>query len=210
VPILWSDLVTKQGPPSVVPGTETEAEKEKNYDWKDTLDKTMVDSRTVLISDEIGIAMAKDVVKRLVYLSTQSKEPIRVIVNSVGGEVYAGFLIYDTIRDLIAKGITVDTEARGLAASMGSIILQAGVKRYATARTRVLVHEVSTFTWGKTSEMEDETRELRTLNDSLLQIIAKRSGKTLEEWKSIVKKTDKWFSAQESKDFGLVDEVLDY
>jgi len=152
--------------------------------------------------------MAKDVVKELLYVSLKNTEPIKVILNSVGGEVYAGLLIYNTIKDLVKQGINVEVEARGLAASMGCIILQSGSKRTASKNTRFLIHEVATWDWGKVTEMEEKVIEVRKVNNMLRDIISERSGHPKEEIDKLWTKKDVWYSADEAKEFGLIDEVI--
>jgi len=168
----------------------------------------LLDKRVVILAGEIGLSMAKDVVKELLYAGLKSTEPIKVILNSVGGEVYAGLLIYCTIRDLVNQGIKVEVEARGLAASMGCIILQAGSRKTAPKATRFLIHEVSTWDWGKVSEMEEKVQEVRKVNNMLRDIIASRSGHPKEEIDRLWTKKDVWYSADEAREFGLIDEVL--
>lgn len=117
--------------------------------WEDALSRIITDSRIVLFNDEVSPMFVKAAVRHLLYLAAKSKEPITVIINSPGGEVYAGLLLFDTIRSLNSQGIPVDVEVRGLAASMGAILLQAGRKRLCTKYTRFLIHEVSSVSWGK-------------------------------------------------------------
>lgn len=184
-------------------------EVEKHYEkFDDDLRRLLLDKRVVILTGEINLSLAKDVTKELLYASLKSREPIKVILNSVGGEVYAGLLIFNTIRDLVKSGMSIEIEARGLAASMGCIILQAGSKRTASKATRFLIHEVSTWDWGKVSEMEEKVEEIRKVNNLLRDIIAERSGHPKEEIDKLWTKKDVWYSASEAKEFGLIDEIL--
>lgn len=174
----------------------------------DVIRKGLLDNRKILLTGEIGLSLAKDITRELLYVALKSQEPIHVILNSVGGEVYAGLLIFNTIRDLVSQGIDITVEARGLAASMGAIILQAGSKRIARKATRFLIHEVSAWSWGKVSEMEERVEEIRKVNNLMRDIIAERSGKSKEEIDKLWTKKEVWYSAEEAKDFGLIDEVI--
>jgi len=192
-------------------GKVCEEEKEsKQYEkLEDDIKRKLLDNRIIMFIGEVGRSSAADVTRDLIYLATISTEPIKVILNSVGGEVYAGLLIYNTIKSLVRQGIEITVEARGLAASMACIILQAGSKRIAPKDTRFLIHEVSTWDWGKVSEMEEKVQEVRKVNNMLRDIIAERSGHPREEIDKLWTKKDVWYSAQEAKDFGLIDEVIE-
>jgi len=174
----------------------------------DEIRKQILEKRLILLTGEVGLSMAKDVVKELLYVALKSREPLKVILNSVGGEVYAGLLIYNTIEDLVRQGLEIIVEARGLAASMACIILQAGSRRIGTRTTRFLIHEVSSWDWGKVTEMEEKVQEVRKVNDMLRDIIASRSSKSKEEIDRLWTKKDVWYSAEEAKEFGLIDEVI--
>jgi ATP-dependent Clp protease protease subunit len=191
--------------PEALPEVRPEPALEK---FDDVIRKRLLESRIVILTGEIGLSMAKDFTKELLYASLLSTEPIKVVLNSVGGEVYAGLLIFNTIRDLVRQGIRIEVEARGLAASMGCIILQAGAGRTASKAPRFLIHEVSTWDWGKVSEMEEKIVEVRNVNNMLRDIIAQRSGHPKEEIDKLWTKKDVWYSAEEAKEFGLIDEVL--
>jgi len=183
---------------------------EKRYDrFEDDMQRTLLESRTVFLTCEIALHSVERTTKELTYVSLISKEPIKVVLNSVGGDVYAGLLIHDTIRRLVHQGIEVEVEARGLAASMGCIILQAGSKRTASKATRLMFHEISTWTFGEVTKVEDRAEELRKLNDSLRDIIARRTGQKKETIDELCKKKDTWFSAEEALEFGLVDEIIE-
>jgi len=189
--------------------TEEEEATEKKYKTlEDDIKRRLLDKRIVMFVGEVGRALAADVTRDLLYLATKSKKPIRVILNSIGGEVYAGLLIYNTIKSIVNQGTEVTVEARGLAASMATIILQAGSKRVAPRYTRFLIHEVSGWTWGKVSEVEEAAEEFRKVNNMLRNIIAERSGRDPKEIDKLWTKKEVWYSAEEAKEFGLIDEII--
>jgi|SRR3989304_6175777 len=174
----------------------------------DILSKKILDKRIIFLHGEVSEDLAHKTTKELLYLSSISTNPIKIILNSVGGEVYHGLLIFDTIESLVKEGIEVTVEARGLAASMGALLLQAGSKRTATKHTRILIHEVSSVCYGKTSEIQDESVEIKKLNDLLRDIIADRTHKTKEEIDDKCKRKDVWFSAEEALEWGLIDSIV--
>lgn len=188
---------------------DCEEEHQKPTPLDDKLDESLLSSRIVLINGEIKEIMVEKVCRKLIYLgTTDSRATVKVILNSVGGEVYLGLLIFNTILDLKKKGIKVVVETRGLAASMGCIILQAGSERRASKYTRFLIHEISTFTFGKSSEVKEAAEETEKLNNLLREILAEKTGKSQEEIEKLWHKRDVWMSAQEAKDFGLIDKIV--
>lgn len=199
--LVWEASRVPEGGDNV---TKTLTESFANY-----VDKELLRLRTVVFQGYVSGQTCAEFTKVLEYLGSVSNEPIKVILNSGGGSVFSGLLVFDTIKQLTASGIEVTCEARGLAASMGAIIVQAGTRRLATPNTRFLIHEVSSWAWGKTSEMEDEIKEIKKVNDMLKSIIAERTGKTMEEIESVWHKRDVWLSAEEALEFGLIDEVIE-
>jgi ATP-dependent Clp protease protease subunit len=184
----------------------------KLLSFSDEISKTLLLNRIVILTGEIDLDIALEATRELTYvaLKNKSNKPIQVVLNSVGGEVYAGLLVYNTINDLVKRqGIQVNVEVRGLAASMGCIILQAGTKRISAKATRFLIHEVAAWDWGKVSEMEDKVTEIRQVNNLLRDIISERSGKPTKEIDHLWTKKDVWYSAKEALEFGLIDEIVD-
>lgn len=134
--------------------------------------------------------------------------PITIKINSPGGSVFEGLALYDRLRALSALGHHITTVSYGLAASMGGILLQAGDTRLVAPNAWFLIHEVSTITWGNTSEIEDQIEFTRRLQDQLLEILASRSklskAKIAKKWK----KTDWWLDAKETVSLGFADGFL--
>ena len=168
----------------------------------------LLSNRTLVLHGEVCQDTMLTLCRQLIYLSLESKDPIYIVLNSVGGEVYSGLLIFDTIRGLVNTGIEVYVEVRGLAASMGTILVQAATERIATKHTRFLIHEISSWMYGKTSEVEEHAQEVKKINKMLNEIIAERSGKTADEIQALIKKKDYWMSAEEALEFGLIDTVI--
>jgi ATP-dependent Clp endopeptidase proteolytic subunit ClpP len=134
-------------------------------------------------------------------------QEMTIVFNSPGGSVLHGLALYDVIKQVQAAGHNVVTEARGRAASMGGILLQAGTERVVGYNTWMLIHEVSTAVSGKTSEIEDEVKFSKRLQDRLLTILAERSVMTKSQIRRRWTRKDWWLSAEECVDLGFADRV---
>ena len=139
--------------------------------------------------------------------SQDPKKEISVYINSPGGSVTAGLAIYDTMQFVKCP---VATYCIGQAASMGAVLLTAGEKgrRFALPNSRIMIHQPWGGAEGKASDIEITAREILRLKDILNKILAKHSGKALED---VVKDTDRdhFMSAAEAKDWGLIDKVVE-
>lgn len=163
--------------------------------------------RIVFISGEVNDEMANAICAQLLFLQAQDpKKEISVYVNSPGGSVTAGLAIYDTMQFVKCP---VATYCIGQAASMGAVLLTAGTKgrRHALPNSRIMIHQPWGGAEGKASDIEITAREILRLKEILNGILAKHSGKRLED---VVKDTDRdhFMSAEEAKDWGLIDKVI--
>ena len=178
----------------------------------------MLKDRIVFLTGGVEENMANHLVAQLLLLESQDNEsPINMYVNSPGGYVTHGLAIYDTMQYIKAP---VNTIIIGQAASMGSLLAQAGTgKRYMTQNARHMVHRVSSGTGGTSGsihvqelEFEDARRHLeesKNLNKRLTEIYVKHNtkDKTYDELFEVMKH-DTFMSAEESLEFGLVDEIV--
>lgn len=176
---------------------------ERTYDIYSRL---LID-RIVFISGEVNDDMANAICAQLLFLQSQdAKKEISVYVNSPGGSVTAGLAIYDTMQFVKCP---VATYCIGQAASMGAVLLTAGTKgrRFALPNARIMIHQPWGGAEGKASDIEITAREILRLKEKLNEILAKHSGRKLSE---VVRDTDRdhFMSAEEAKEWGLVDEVL--
>ena len=176
---------------------------ERTYDIYSRL---LID-RIVFISGEVNDDMANAICAQLLFLQSQdAKKEISVYVNSPGGSVTAGLAIYDTMQFVKCP---VATYCIGQAASMGAVLLTAGTKgrRFALPNARIMIHQPWGGAEGKASDIEITAREILRLKERLNEILAKHSGRKLSE---VVRDTDRdhFMSAEEAKEWGLVDEVL--
>ena len=164
--------------------------------------------RIVFISGEVNDEMANAVCAQLLFLQSQDpKKEINVYVNSPGGSVTAGLAIYDTMQFIKCP---VATYCIGQAASMGAVLLAAGAagKRHALPNSRIMIHQPWGGAEGKASDIEITAREILRLKQILNEILAKHSGRAIED---VVKDTDRdhFMSAQEAKEWGLIDKVVE-
>lgn len=136
-----------------------------------------------------------------------NEKPFEIILNSPGGDVLHGLALYDEIVSLRDQGHHITITVRGMAASMGGILLQAGDKRIVGKNSHVLIHEISTGAVGKLSEIEDEAKFCEQLSRQLLDILAERSTLTPAQIKRKWRKTDWWVTADEAVEYGFADEI---
>ncbi len=183
---------------------EQSARGERAYDIYSRLLK----ERVIFIVGPIEDHMANLVVAQLLYLESENPEKdINIYINSPGGVVTAGMAIYDTIQFIKPD---VATMCVGQAASMGALLLAAGAagKRYALAHSRVMIHQPLGGFQGQASDIDIHAREILKMKDTLNRILQKHTGQPLETIENDTDR-DKFLSAIEARDYGLVDEVLD-
>jgi ATP-dependent Clp protease protease subunit len=167
----------------------------------------LLKERIVFLGTGINDAVANVIVAQLLYLnSIDQKRQISLYINSPGGSVYAGLAIYDAMQMIQAP---VSTVAVGVSASMGTALLTSGAKgkRYALPHATIHMHPTGGGAQGYTEDVRIATREQERIQAQLFHLMGKHSGHT---WKEIEEYflRDKFMSAPEAKDFGLIDEVL--
>jgi len=167
----------------------------------------LLKERIIFIGDAIEDTMANLIIAQLLFLESEDPErDIYLYINSPGGVVTAGLAIYDTMQYLKAP---VSTICVGQAASMGAVLLAAGTKgkRYALPNSRIMIHQGSGGFRGNTPDVMIQVKELETLVDKLLKIIAHHSGQDVEKVKRDVDR-DRFMSAEEAKAYGLIDDIF--
>src|ERR1700694_4628799 len=137
----------------------------------------------------------------------QSKDTITIRISSPGGSVIDGLALYDFIGGIKASGIPVRVVVLGIAASMAGVLLQAGDVRIVGPKARFLVHEIRGGSIGKLSDLEDETKLYKALNDQLYDLLAARSKMTRKEIELKAKRRDWWMDAKTVLDLGFCDEI---
>ncbi len=181
-------------------------ERQMNVVGMDVFSRLMMD-RIIFLGVPINDYVANVVQAQLLFLeSTDPKRDVQMFINSPGGSVIAGLGIYDTMQYVAPDVATICT---GLAASMGSVLLAAGTKgkRTCLKHSRVMIHQPSGGMQGQFSDMEITYNLIKDMRGELYNILAECSGQTFE---TIEKDSDrdKWMTAPEAKEYGLVDEVL--
>lgn len=183
---------------------EQTARGERAYDIYSRLLK----ERVVFLVGPIDDYMANVVVAQLLFLESENPDKdIHLYINSPGGSVTAGLAIYDTMQFLKPA---VSTMCIGQAASMGAFLLAAGEpgKRYALPNARVMIHQPSGGARGQATDIEIQAREILYLRERLNAALAKHTGQPLEKIARDVER-DYFMSAEEAREYGLVDSVLE-
>lgn len=165
----------------------------------------LLDDNIILLTGEINDIMAEVVMAQLLYLDSLGKEePIHIYINSPGGSVTAGLAILDTMRLVKSK---IYTYCIGLAASMGSILLSSGDKRYIVPHAEVMIHQPLGGTKGQATEIEIAAKHISRTKEVLNSILAENCGRTYEEVSQDTER-DNWKSAAEALEYGLVDKII--
>lgn len=181
-------------------------ERQMNVASMDVFSRLMMD-RIIFLGVGINDYVANIVQAQLLFLeSTDAKKDIQIYMNSPGGSVYAGLGIYDTMQYINPDVATICT---GMAASMAAVLLCAGAKgkRTALKHARVMIHQPMGGAEGQASDIEITAREIQKLKKELYEIISQHSGKDYDTvWKDSDR--DYWMTAEEAKEYGMIDEVL--
>src|ERR1044071_4027992 len=176
---------------------------ERSYDIYSRLLK----DRIVFIGQPIDDHVANLVIAQLLFLQMEdSKKDISIYINSGGGVVTAGLAIYDTMQFLTCD---VTTYCLGMAASMAAVLLCAGTKgkRFALPNSDIMIHQVAGGAQGAASDVERQVDYMFKLKKRLIKIMAQHTGKSEEQVRTDSDR-DYYMSAQEAKEYGLVDEVI--
>lgn len=183
---------------------EQSARGERSFD----IYSRLLRERVIFLTGQVEDNMANLIVAQMLFLEAENPDKdIHLYINSPGGSVSAGLAMFDTMNFIKPD---VSTICMGGAYSMGSFLLAAGQKgkRYALANSRVMIHQPSGGAQGQASDIEINAREILKIRDRLNRILAERTGQPLEKIEKDVER-DYWLDAQEAKEYGLVDEVLE-
>ncbi len=181
-------------------------ERQLNVAQMDVFSRLMMD-RIIFLGTDVNDYTANVIQAQLLYLdSADPGKDVSIYINSPGGSVYAGLGIYDTMQYISSDVATICT---GMAASMAAVLLVAGTKgkRFALRHSRVMIHQPMGGAQGQASDIEITAREILKLKKELYQIIADHSGKPFEQ---VERDSDRdyWMTAEEAKEYGMIDEVL--
>ena len=191
--------------PNLVPMViETEARGERAYDIYSRLLK----DRIIMLDTEVNEHTASLLIAQLLFLESQGNEDISFFINSPGGGVTAGMAIYDTMQFIRPD---VSTIVMGQACSMGSLLATAGApgKRKILPNARHMIHQPSGGAGGQATDMQIQVEEIIKMKKNLTQIYVDHNskGKTFEQFRQDMER-DKFMSAQEALEYGLVDEII--
>lgn len=167
----------------------------------------LLKNRIVILGSEVDDKIANFVSAQLLYLEGEDAEKdIWLYINSPGGSVTSGLAIYDTMNFITPD---VGTICMGLAASMGQFLLCAGApgKRYALPSARIMMHQPSGGFQGQAADIKIQAEQMSYIKHMLAERIAHHTGQTVEQ---IHKDSDRdrWFTAEEAKDYGIIDKVI--
>ncbi len=183
-----------------------EDKKEVKVEEQDMLMQKMLKTRTILLSGEINKALAEKVIKQLLLLEADGDEPIKVFIDSPGGDEDAGFAIFDMMRFIKPLVYTI---GMGLVASAGALILLAAPKdrRLAFQNSHYMIHQPLSGIRGVATEIEIHAKELEKLRVKLNHLIADETGKDIEQ---VSKDTDRdyWMNGVEAVEYGLVSKIV--
>ncbi len=181
-------------------------ERPMNVAALDVFSRLMMD-RIIFLGTAIDDYVANIVTAQLLFLeSADPSRDVQIYLNSPGGSVYAGLGIYDTMQYINPDVATICT---GMAASMGAVLLSAGEKgkRSALKHSRVMIHQPLGGAQGQASDIKIVYEEISKIKEELYNILSERSGQSFEKIQEDSDR-DYWMSAEEAKDYGMIDEVL--
>ena len=168
----------------------------------------LLKDRIIFLSDEVNDTTASLVVAQLLFLEAEDPDKdIHLYINSPGGSVTAGMAIYDTMQYIKPD---VSTICIGLAASMGAFLLNAGAKgkRFALPNSEIMIHQPLGGAKGQATDIEIHAKWILKIKERLNKILSERTGQPIEKIQEDTER-DNFMSAQEAKEYGLIDEVIE-
>ena len=176
---------------------------ERSYD----IYSRLLEDRIIFLNGEINDAVANTIIAEMIYLEGKNPDKdIFLYINSPGGSVSSGMAIYDTMNYIKCD---VSTICVGLAASMGAFLLSSGTKgkRFALPNSEIMIHQPLGGTQGQASDIAIQARHMQKTKEKLNSILSNNTGKSI---KTIEKDTDRdnYMSAEEAKEYGLVDQIF--
>ena len=196
----------REGPFAYIPNpviVERTGRGERSYDiWS-----RLLEDRIVFLGTPINDTAANFIIGQLLYLQKADRtRDVHLYINSPGGSISAGLAVYDTLQYISCP---VETVCIGSAASMAAILLAAGSpgKRYALPNSRIMIHQPWGGAQGTAADIEIQAEEMLAARKSLNRILAQHTGRTLEQVEGDTDR-DKYLSAAEAKEYGIIDEVV--
>ena len=173
------------------------------------IDEALLKARRIFFCEAVDMDSAKDAIRKLWYLEmTEPGKPILLVINSPGGSVDAGYAVWDQIKMITSPVTTLVT---GLAASMGSILslCSAPKRRFATPNARIMIHQPSIhgMIQGQATDLAIQAEEIIKTRKGLVELYVQATGKEAKVIEKALDR-DRWFSAQEALEFGLLDGIV--
>ncbi len=185
---------------------EDDDKREKKEEGGHDFSEKMMETRTIILSGEVDKDLAEKVVTQLLLLEAAGDDPIKVFIDSPGGDVDAGYAIFDMIRFVKPEVYTI---GMGLVASAGALILLAAPKerRLGFPNSHYLIHQPLSGIRGVATEIEIHAKELEKLRLKLNLLISEETGQDITK---VGKDTDRdfWMNAEESKEYGLISKII--
>jgi len=175
--------------------------------YDDQVFNRLLKERIIFLGTQVEDSMANSITAQLLLLSAEDPEKdITIYINSPGGSVTAGMAIYDAMQ-LVPN--EVSTIAMGLAASMGQFLLSAGTKgkRFALPHARIMMHQPSGGLGGTASDIKIQAEQILLMKKQMAELIAEQTGQPLEKVQADSER-DRWFTAEQAKEYGFVDHVI--
>ncbi len=176
---------------------------ERSYD----IFSRLLNDRIVFLAGEVDDAQAQVIQAELLFLEAQDPDKdIQLYINSPGGSVTAGMAIYDTMQYIKCD---VQTICTGMAASMGAFLLSSGAKgkRIALPNAEIMIHQPAAGTQGKVTDMEIDVEHFLRIKKRMNELLAANCGKDPEQVRRDTER-DNWLTAEEAKDYGLIDQII--
>ena len=167
--------------------------------------------RDVYLIGDIEKDIAKTTIERLRELANDNDKPIRLYINSAGGNVTDGLAIHDAVQELVAGGVEISIIVQGMAYSMGSVVLQAASpgKRFAFPHSWIMIHEPAKWAgWQSTTAAAQHLDRLKQMQNQIYQIMSARSGRPLKQIIRDTRRVDFYLDAWRAREYGLIDEVI--
>ncbi|MGI6334710.1 MAG: ATP-dependent Clp endopeptidase proteolytic subunit ClpP [Saccharofermentanales bacterium] len=177
---------------------------ERSYDIYSRLLK----ERIIILSDAVNAVTASLITAQLLFLEAEDPDKdIQFYINSPGGEVTSGLMIYDTMQYIKAD---VQTICMGMAASMGAFLLAAGTrgKRFALPNAEIMIHQPSGGVQGQATDIRIAADHIQKMKDRLNRILADRTGQPFDRV-ALDTERDNWMSAQEAIEYGIIDQIME-
>jgi ATP-dependent Clp protease protease subunit len=185
---------------------QEEEEKGENTKPESNLIEKILKTRNILLSGEINKSLGERIIRQLILLEDQGDDPIKVFIDSPGGDADAGFAIFDMMRFIKPEVVII---GMGLVASAAAIILLAAPKerRIALPNSHYLIHQPLSGMRGVATEIEIHAKELDKLRRKINRLVSEETGQKLEK---VEKDTDRdyWMNAEEALEYGLISRII--